>query len=488
MSRRGRKPNLKGTGLFPRGGVYHFRGTDPNTGKEFKRSTGCRQLEPAQEMARKIREEMERRRAGLPIYTDRQNPIEPHLQQFLKARDASGGAAPWNRQLRVMLERAVEKLGLRTFIDLENVAGLKRRVDDLMAREPGITATTMRRSYQGPLRQFSKWMFEEQITNVDLLASWRLVTPAKPTRRRRAMKAEEVIRALYAADALHASTRSKSRFSMRPIWTALLVSAPRITKFVQLDVPDLDVEAGRLRFSGGNERKRVGAGYLDGRTIEELVVYVGGRSSGPLFLSPQGARLDRNNALDLWRAAFSLGIVDQVWPAHEPRDFRTAYLVSLSLLQGGTCAVLGGGAPPGPEKRAERELARERIESIVDRIGETWTAAMEGVDLHAFRKTARTWAIAAEMPEYLCDLHLGHAGSKAQEAVSAFWSKTGQRSYTDHDFLVGDTRRIAESIRRRLDDAERAYLALPESETVFPRNGIRNSGGDDAAETKTAAS
>lgn len=44
-----------GTGLFLRGGVYYWRGIDAASGRRLVRSTGCRRLEGALEMAAKLR-------------------------------------------------------------------------------------------------------------------------------------------------------------------------------------------------------------------------------------------------------------------------------------------------------------------------------------------------------------------------------------------------------------------------------------------------
>ena len=241
----------------------------------------------------------------------------------------------------------------------------------------------------------------------------------------------EVVRALYAADAMQGVAGRRSPHSLGPVLLALIITAPRISALARLDVEDLDLAGARLLFGEGAGNKGTGAGYLDKRTCAELKDYVGDRTSGPLFLSPRGGRLDKANMLKDWRAIFSLALVDELWPDGEDRDFRTVYLVHLSLLKGQTVHVLGGGRKPGPEKRAARQRRKEHIARLVAVIRPAWEERMVGVDLHCFRKTARTWCLQEQVPDVFIDLQLGHVSQRGQDALSAFWSWTGQRHYTD---------------------------------------------------------
>ncbi len=85
---------------------------------------------------------------------------------------------------------------------------------------------------------------------------------------------------------------------------------------------------------------------------------------------------------------------------------------------------------------------------------------MIGVDLHCFRKTARTWCIQEEVPEVFIDLQLGHVRQRGKDALSAFWSWTGQRHYTDFELLAGNASRVAVAVRERLDEAEVEFQDL----------------------------
>ncbi|MBN4049868.1 hypothetical protein JYT84_00410 [bacterium AH-315-M10] len=413
--------------------------------------------------AGEMKEAMERKAVGLPVYRDRFMRVRPLMDEFLEALDAS---EDWREKLGKMLDRAVDELRVKTFADLENWPELRRRVGRL-EKAGKFSATTLRRSFQDPLKHFSKWLFQSGITERDFLAAWCGIKSGEKTRPRRAIRPDEMVRALHAADVLHSIHGKKSPYSLRCVWTALLVAAPRISKLIGLDVGDLDVAAARLVFAPGKGKKNIGAGSLDPRTLSELQDYLGGRASGPLFLSPAGSRLERTNTLRDWRAAFSLAVVDLEWPSGARRDIKRMYLVSLSLLRDKIVAYLGGGKAPGPEKRREREEKNRTVQELVQRIRPGWAERMHGIDLHGFRMTAETWCVRRNVSQVFIDRQLGHSSTRGEEALRAFWSMTGQKNYIDPDLLTLDATKVAVAIREALEEAEAEYLALPGSETAL---------------------
>lgn len=242
----------------------------------------------------------------------------------------------------------------------------------------------------------------------------------------------------------------------------MLITAPRISSFAALQVKDLDREEGRLVYHG-NEIKRAGAGALDDATLREFVEYVGDRKDGPLFLSPQGSRLDRYRSLDRWRPAFSLAVVDMQWPDSEPRDLRLACQVSYALTSGSVRVVMGGPLTgkhrPGRAKLAERRALEARVAALADEMRSKWEERMRGIDQHCLRMTHRTWALGAGVPEVLIDRQLGHS------------SPAGRAHYTDMGFLTLDARRSADAVRKILDHAEaecREVLATGDSVLGVP--------------------
>ncbi|MBN4055009.1 hypothetical protein JYT15_00720 [Acidimicrobium ferrooxidans] len=283
------------------------------------------------------------------------------------------------------------------------------------------------------------------------------------------MLPEELVRALYAADAMQALSPKRSPCSLRPVWLALLITAPRVSALAALDVEDLDLEHSRLRFGDGVGNKNVGAGCVDTRTRAELQQYVGTRTEGPLFLSPGGKRLDKDNTLKDWRAVFSLAQVDLLWPDDVPREFRLGYLVHLSLLKGDTVFTLGGGRKPGKAKHLERDRRKAEVEELAERIEPQWNERTANVDVHAFRMTLRTWSIQEQVPEVFIDLQLGHASDRNKAALAAFWSMTGGKHYTDFDLLTGNAVRVADAMRAVMDRAKAEFLALPDGATFFAR-------------------
>ncbi len=92
---------------------------------------------------------------------------------------------------------------------------------------------------------------------------------------------------------------------------------------------------------------------------------------------------------------------------------------------------------------------------------------MRRVDLHCFRKTARTWCLQEQVPDVFIDLQLGHVSQRGQDALSAFWSWTGQRHYTDFELLAGNASRVPMAIRKKLDEAEAEFRSLAPGNSCF---------------------
>jgi integrase len=453
--------SLRGTNLDidPRNGIYLWRMTHPLTGKRMKRSTGTRHLKTALARARAFEEELEREQAGLSKYEGYKRPITPFIEQFL---DSTNGSDERRLRLRKELERAFELVGLRRLADLENFMALEEKLLKLEAEDRGgFKRSTLARCFQEPLKQFSNYLASRRILPFDHLASWRPIKSEAASRQRRALHPDEVARALAASDYLDGRCGHRRQYPTRSIWTTLLISAPRISALTGLDVGDFDRGDGRLLFKGGNEIKAVGSGALDSRTAGELAQYLGERAEGPLFLSPMGSRVDSQRSLDRWRAALSLAFVDMDWPADRPRDEELMYLVHLSLVAGRLRASLGGpgtGANrPGEEKLAARRSMAQAVAETRDELREGWERRMQGTDQHCLRKTHRTWALAAGVPEILIDRQLGHTSPAGEAAQRAAWSLIGRRHYTDMGFLALDARRSAEAVREMLDRAEEEY-------------------------------
>src|SRR5581483_4399277 len=90
-------------------------------------------------------------------------------------------------------------------------------------------------------------------------------------------------------------------------------------------------------------------------------------------------------------------------------------------------------------------------------------ARMEGIDLHALRKTHRTWAEAAGVHPILIDKQIGHAtsagGAALDMARALIVSPTGRKHYVDLGLEMIEAKRSAEAVRKLVDDAKSALLA-----------------------------
>ena len=470
MARQGRqkrRPGLRGTNLSrdPRTGIYVWRRKHKLTGRRFRRSTGTRILRMALVWAHRYEEEYQRELAGLSNFGDYRRPLSAFVEPFLASLSCSERRV---KRLRAYLLRAFRMLRLKVLADLEDFMKIERRLPGL-SRSEGFSRTTLVRTFQDPLKQFSRYLSGRREVHEDHLAAWPRLKREPQVRRRRALLPDEMARILAASDCLDAMW--DRRYPMRPVWTALLVTAPRISALAALDVEDIDREGGRLLLKG-NDIKRAGAANLDEKTSAEVLAHVGDRSYGPLFLSPEGKRIDTRRSLRRWKATVSLAMVDLEWPEAEPRDPRLVYLVHLALTTGRARVAMGGPLTgvnaPGPDKRAARRAKAERVSAIADGIRPRWQERVLGVDQHCLRMTHRTWVLAAGVPEILIDRQLGHSSPAGEAALHAVWSLVGRKHYTDMSFLTFDARRSAEAARGMLDRAEAHFQeAVDRGETAL---------------------
>lgn len=452
---RGRRPRLDGTHLFrkPPTGVYWWRRTDPDTGKRLKRTTGTKVLELALRIAAEYEAEFERQKAGLTIVDGWQRELAPLADEWLatQAREVGSRFLP---QKAMRLRRALALLGLKRARDLDNVARLH---DRLLALE-GFSRTTLRRAFQDTLKQFSAWLAaNKRYLDRDPLAAWTPIRPDASRKRRRALLPDEFARALLAMERLDAPY---GRHPQRPLMVTLLVAGPRVGALLARDVGDLDVPNARIDLGPGVGKKRRGAAALDPTTLAELVASLDGRTEGPLFLSARGGRQEPDKVLDHVREALSLGFVDELWPATEEPRLDVAMLVNLVLLRGHMPRQAGNPRLVKPETRAARRTLEDRVFAIADAVRPEWERRMRGVDVHAFRKTHRSWAQARGVPPVLIDKQLGHADPGEFEVMRALaGSETGRKHYLDLGSELFDAGRSAAAVRELLEEALALLLA-----------------------------
>jgi integrase len=241
------------------------------------------------------------------------------------------------------------------------------------------------------------------------------------------------------------------------VFTLLLVTAPRIAALASRDVEHYIAGEQRIDYGQGRGKKGRGQGKLDERTDAELRAYLGGRTEGPLALSPRGNRLDRRNMLRWWREAFSLGLVWELWP-EEVWDVDLAHLVNQSLLTRST-QIRASGNPLllRDDTRRARKKLRGRIAGLTEELREDWEERMDRVTLHSFRHTHETWARALGVDQVLINLQVGwRVSGRASDGfdVMRIASKTGLSRYLDARSKLLDARKSAIAVRRLLDEAQ----------------------------------
>lgn len=447
-----RKPN----------GYYYWRRVHPVTGKRRERATKTRNERIACRKAAQWDEELEREAAGLKNYDWARRKIADLVPAFLA--DWGADLSPeWVKQREAELWRAIRELKLVVVADLDDLGALDRRLKRL-----GQPDSVLSRSYQQPLRTFSKWLAENnRVTERDLLGNWKKI-PYEPRRTRQAVLPEDMARSFLAASEID---QARNRHPLRPVLTALLATAPRIGALISRDVDDLVERTHRgearyrIDYGEGCKKKRRGKGALDPASWAEIKSAVGDRTKGPLLLSPKGARLSKERVLDAWREAHCLGLVTQHFPAY---PYRERMLIAASLLSGTVKLHKGGRSPVKPQAVESRLSLKKRIEGAFEQLHDDWLDRRR-VDVHSFRMIHRTWAEAAGVPAVLIDLQLGHAvadeGSlNVLKAVVA--GRTGRKHYLDDQSELLDPTPSAVAVRGLLDEALIALLGETERSTA----------------------
>ncbi|MBI3723100.1 hypothetical protein HY251_03975, partial [bacterium] len=252
----------------------------------------------------------------------------------------------------------------------------------------------------------------------------------------------------------------------------LLVTGSRFGALAHLEVPNIVKDRCRLDLGPGVGKKRKGDASLDARTYTEIMAYVRERTSGPIFLSPTGERLDNPKALDYWREAFTFALVDEFWPDDAPRTLDELYVVTRVLVSNKMPTVGGNPLRLRADTIDARQREEQRVRALAERVRPAWHARMLGIDLHALRKTHRTWAEAAGVHPILIDKQIGHstaAGSAAIDAArSLLVSPTGRKHYVDMGLDMIDAKRSAEAVRKILDDARIEVLASTKPSIFSP--------------------
>lgn len=439
-------------------GIYEWRRTHPVTGHRDKRSTGVRTLGDARRIAKEWEEEFDRLEVGLGHLNGWKRELLPLVEPWAKTLE---GSERWQRQLKDDLVRALGALRLVRAADLDALGVLEER---LLALEGKVASrTALRRQYQTPLRRFSAWLAgNKRYLDRDPLALWEPIRGrrGRAPRKGRAFEPAECARALLALDRIDdareaADRTGKVRPRTRPTYLALLITAPRATAFTSRDVEHLLED--RIDLGPGNAIKRTGRGALDPATAEELRAYVGEREAGgPLFLSPWGARWTKDRLIDRWREAFALGLVDEFWPADAPRELALARDVAYALLHG---SARNRGGNPGlvtDTSRLRRAKRVAQVAELVERLRDSVLPRLEGVTLHGFRSTHKSWAT-AHVPGPAIDVQLGWAQDvdPGQAAVMklAAGSRTGRKHYLDAGLSMFDPGASAAAVREVLDAA-----------------------------------
>jgi hypothetical protein len=151
----------------------------------------------------------------------------------------------------------------------------------------------------------------------------------------------------------------------------------------------------------------------------------------------------------------------------------TMVLVTNVLLKDRVANVGGNPLQLREETKQAREDRAKEVRALAAALAEIWEGRMQGVDIHALRKTHRTWGEAAGVNPILIDKQLGHstaAGAAALDMTRALLtSPTGRKHYVDIGLEIIDPRQSAEAVRKLLGSAREEILTC--GRTVFAAAG-----------------
>jgi hypothetical protein len=444
-----------------RRGTWYWRKTNKKSGKRVHKNTGQKVRRLAQRVAKEFEDELAAEEAGVRTFDAYKGELTPLVDEWVAALE-NGDEPPQPATLRQKKRetlRALDELGLRRAGDLTHVTRVDDRLRALIRQ--GLPRLKARRCYYEPLRQFARWLSENgRYLPADPLATWRPIKVPRDERRarRRAFLPADVARALAALDALDKKLGRAG--CSRVTFEALLVTAPRASALVDRNVVHFDPKMPKINYGLGKGNKVRGSGCLDPTTAEKIKATTSGRGPyEPLFLSPQGERWQVDRLLDVWRQAWSLGVVADLWPADEAQDVDVAILVSRALLTGHVRVSRGGNPNVVTADTVRARLDLElRVAGIVEGMRAEWVERTKGVDVHSARCTLQTWAEASGVPRPAIDRQLGHDGHGSNETNDVMrailGSRTGRKHYLDAGSALFDARQAAEAVRTLLNEAE----------------------------------
>ncbi|MBX3194936.1 MAG: site-specific tyrosine recombinase XerD [Microbacteriaceae bacterium] len=253
--------------------------------------------------------------------------LHRQLDRYLRHLAIERGRSPhtvaaYRRDIEAML-------GAGTTLDAGSLAGYVR---GLREREEPLAASSVARTISS-IRGFCAFLVDEGVLQVD--PSEDLTAPKLPARLPKALTIEQVEALLAATDGEEpAALRDKALLEL------LYATGARISEAVALNVDDLIGEDGtaevvRLFGKGGKQRIVPVGSYarsaIDAYLVRARPVFsVRGTSTPALFLGVRGARLSRQNAWLLLRAAAERAHLDV---AISPHSMRHSF--ATHLLQGG---------------------------------------------------------------------------------------------------------------------------------------------------------
>ena len=405
---------------------WKIRFTDPLTGSRKKKTYWYKDKDQAKSAHVRFMESRQAQLEGTPDPQAWHISFSKLTADFLKQVDVSPARREdltrWLGRNEFGIRSARDFLSLpplnedaRKLFDAK-VAYYKKKGEEPVDAERK-AASYVRKCAQGPMKQLTKWCAEHQILPKDPLAYWKRLNPGRK-QKPRAFTVPEFKAILDAAEEL-AGLRGE-RGSYRLAWLTLVLSGNRPSAIFNANVKDLvaykNVGAWKIELPAGNGKKRNGEATLPWELAQDLSAAAKARKAkpdDPLLVSPQGDRIDRNNAKRQFERCMALAFVKQLWPEDtkegvEPYDVMT-------LLLTGRHRGFDGPAPKLLAKKQARNLRLKLTQQIADAIEPAWSALMERRYMYRTRATHISWARGADVNRDSVHAQVGHAGVDVEE-------------------------------------------------------------------------
>lgn len=399
---------------------YRGRYVDPVSGKRRKHTEWYGDKREAEEAWRRFLNSRQARAEGRQEYPGRKMTYGELVKKFLTEESFEAGRVkflksmfdpePETNPTRHEMGSIGELLRIEVGADLERKGDLSARCLKLAETQGDIWVI---KCVQSPLKQLSAWAASIDLFPYDPLASWKKIKRTSAEEKRDFFMPEDMTGILQAADDL--DKEFNRTFPSRIIFETLLVTGNRPGAIFASKVGDFTGE--RIQLGAGVGNKLNGKATVTQELAAKIYAYLAARgrpeNDQPLFVSPKGGEVDKDNIRDDWHQAATLAYVRKYWPLFAEIENVSPVDVALAICRG---RVTFDGAPSKTEaKKSERAAKKKSIIDMAKKLKPKVYAQLKTRPMYALRHTHATWSRLSGVNQDSRDAQLGHAGKTVEE-------------------------------------------------------------------------